>query len=136
VFGIYSVTSIIQLVFGARIVHQKRKGTLTGGNYAPALNPAVTSHVETGYGVPQPQAYASQTYGNTAYNTPVPAQQPHGHGYSNPAYSTSPPPASSDYYKPPVSGYASPVQQQQPQEVYSPTPGGTHPSNSYELPSR
>ena len=43
-----SITSITQLVYGAMLVHRKRRGTLRGGNYAPAVNPAVA--VETGYG--------------------------------------------------------------------------------------
>lgn len=45
----HSGTSILQLIYGAMLVHRKRRGTLRGGNYAPAVNPA-NGGIETGLG--------------------------------------------------------------------------------------
>ncbi|KAI8626672.1 hypothetical protein F5Y19DRAFT_217785 [Xylariaceae sp. FL1651] len=120
--AIVLVTSLVQLGFGARIVHKKRKGTLTGGNYVPALNPAVTGHVETGYGVPQ--------------------------AYSGTAYPSSPQQHAGDYYKPqglvatPTTtpyGYPAPTPSPHQQGGYAAPPpqqGYGYQPNSYELSSR
>ena len=92
---VYSITSITQLVYGAILVHRKRRGTLRGGNYAPAANPAMA--VETGYGgayvdpaadryyqAPDPVS-APEYKSQSAYSAfPAPAPAP------APAYSTAP----------------------------------------------
>ncbi|RYP41855.1 hypothetical protein DL767_000684 [Monosporascus sp. MG133] len=82
-------TAIAQLVYGARLVHRKRRGTLRGGGYAPAANGG-PANVELGYGQ-QPTVYANNT--NTAYDA----------GYGNPPaagyYST----YQGTEYKPPTS---------------------------------
>ncbi|KAI1431398.1 hypothetical protein GGR50DRAFT_689756 [Xylaria sp. CBS 124048] len=56
--AILFITSAVQLGQGATIIHRKRKGTLTGGNYAPAINP---DHVEVGYSKARPPSYGNDT---------------------------------------------------------------------------
>ncbi|CAJ2500277.1 Uu.00g031300.m01.CDS01 [Anthostomella pinea] len=91
-------TSLSQLIYSARLVHAKRKGTLTAGRYAPAHiqdMPArnVHSDIETGYGgsaVPPVQAYNAGYYGapdaglgNAGYKpsaSPEPPQYGSGYG--------------------------------------------------------
>ena len=106
----YSITSITQLVYGAILVHRKRRGTLRGGNYAPAVNPAMA--VETGYG---------GAYGDPAadryYQAPDPVPVPEYKHQS--AYGVSPAPAPAPAYS------AAPAQNY----------GQTQPG-SYELDSR
>lgn len=94
-----SGTSILQLIYGAMLVHRKRRGTLRGGNYAPAVNPANNNNgggggVETGFGGGHVQGpvYDSPvpTYGNSNINinnTPNYYQpQPHsGTEYKSPS---------------------------------------------------
>ncbi|KAI5918331.1 hypothetical protein F4810DRAFT_595372 [Camillea tinctor] len=69
--GILLVTSLLQLIHGARIMHRKRKGTLQGGGaYTPANANNPAGYAEAGYGAgygvqsteykaqsPQPPAY-------------------------------------------------------------------------------
>ncbi|KAI1827166.1 hypothetical protein F4861DRAFT_435020 [Xylaria intraflava] len=100
-------TSIVQLVQGARIVHRKREGTLTGGQYAPALNLAMPGNIESGVGAPRPYG------GNNEYQSPeLPTDDFYrsrelsaGGGYKSselPAsdnYKSSELPASSDFYQ-------------------------------------
>lgn len=85
----HSGTSILQLIYGAMLVHRKRRGTLRGGNYAPAVNPA-NGGIETGlsgghvqepvYGGPLPTYNNSTTPGY--YHQP---QQPQsGTEYKSP----------------------------------------------------
>ncbi|KAI1656894.1 hypothetical protein F4813DRAFT_390235 [Daldinia decipiens] len=67
------VTSLIQLVHAAIIVHRKRRGTLRGGNYAPAVNPqgleeGVHAQPVPGYYYPPPT--------NTEYKSPAPSPPP------------------------------------------------------------
>ncbi|KAI3324766.1 hypothetical protein HD806DRAFT_54635 [Xylariaceae sp. AK1471] len=126
--AIVVITSVVQLAFGARIVHKKRKGTLTGGKYVPTLNPAATGHVETGYGVPpQPQAYGVPQ----AYGAP---QQPQA--YNDP-YTTSTTPVSSEYYSPtPTHHHQQQHQPPPPQQQGYANPGYAYPPNSYELSNR
>ncbi|RYP65989.1 hypothetical protein DL771_008036 [Monosporascus sp. 5C6A] len=86
-------TAIAQLVYGARLVHHKRRGTLRGGGYAPAATGG-PAHMESGYGQQQPvyANYANNT--NTAYDT----------GYGNPpAAGYYYPPQQGTEYKPPTS---------------------------------
>ncbi|KAI2603847.1 uncharacterized protein GGS25DRAFT_505664 [Hypoxylon fragiforme] len=67
-------TSIVQLTYGALLIHRKRRGTLTRGVYKPASNPEVC--VETGYGsygyYPQPHSNIS-----TEYKSPAAILPPH-----------------------------------------------------------
>lgn len=69
-----STTSIVQLTYGALLIHRKRRGTLTRGVYKPASNPEVC--VETGYGsygyYPQPHSNIS-----TEYKSPAAILPPH-----------------------------------------------------------
>ncbi|KAI1501181.1 hypothetical protein F5X99DRAFT_210855 [Biscogniauxia marginata] len=84
--GILLATSLLQLVYGARLVHRKRKGTLTSGNYAPAPNPALdgnTGNVEAGYSSAygQPQQQQQQSYyapQGTGYKPHSPAPPEYG----------------------------------------------------------
>ncbi|KAI6081567.1 hypothetical protein F4821DRAFT_24915 [Hypoxylon rubiginosum] len=61
-------TSLMQLIYGAILVHRKRKGTLRGGNYAPAVNPQ-GNNLEGGYGAPPQQSgyYYPPPNANTEY---------------------------------------------------------------------
>ncbi|RYP92130.1 hypothetical protein DL770_001791 [Monosporascus sp. CRB-9-2] len=85
-------TAIAQLVYGARLVHRKRRGTLRAGGYAPAANGG-PANVESGYGL-QPPVYANYANNtNTTYDA----------GFGNPPaagyYST----YQGTEYKPPTS---------------------------------
>ncbi|KAI4860387.1 hypothetical protein F4820DRAFT_461741 [Hypoxylon rubiginosum] len=61
-------TSLMQLIYGAILVHRKRKGTLRGGNYAPAANPQGSLEAG-GYGgaPPQPGYYYPPPNASTEY---------------------------------------------------------------------
>ncbi|KAI1804704.1 hypothetical protein F4811DRAFT_518797 [Daldinia bambusicola] len=63
-------TSILQLIHAAIIVHRKRRGTLRGGNYAPAMNPSGFEE-----GIHYPPAV------NTEYKSPAASSQPLQYGY-------------------------------------------------------
>ncbi|KAI1761237.1 hypothetical protein GGR53DRAFT_38646 [Hypoxylon sp. FL1150] len=58
-------TSLMQLIYGAILVHRKRKGTLRGGNYAPTANPQ--GNLEAGGSAPQPGYYFPPPNANTEY---------------------------------------------------------------------
>ncbi|RYP66225.1 hypothetical protein DL769_006069 [Monosporascus sp. CRB-8-3] len=109
-------TSIAQLVYGARLVHRMRRGTLRGGGYAPAANGG-PAHMESGYGQQQPvyANYANTT--NTAYET----------GYGNP-------PAAGYYYQTHQgTEYKPPTSPAPPQHQYY---GQQQAPGSYELGNR
>ncbi|KAI1465467.1 uncharacterized protein F4812DRAFT_124647 [Daldinia caldariorum] len=63
-------TSLLQLIHAAIIVHRKRRGTLRGGNYTPALNPSGLEE-----GIHYPPA------GSTEYKSPAASSQPLQYGY-------------------------------------------------------
>ncbi|RYO97094.1 hypothetical protein DL766_002389 [Monosporascus sp. MC13-8B] len=114
-------TSIAQLIYGARLVHRKRKGTLRGGGYVPAVNPGA-AHMETGYGQQQP-VYANYAGNiNTAYDT----------GYGNP-------PAPGYYYQTSQgTEYKPPTSPAPPQHQYygQPQAPGSFPENRQEVAAR
>ncbi|KAI2622573.1 hypothetical protein GGR54DRAFT_69903 [Hypoxylon sp. NC1633] len=77
-------TSLMQLIYGAMLVHRKRKGTLTGGKYVPTANPQ--SHVEANYSTPQPGYYYPPPNAGTEYKpTSVPTTTPSPPQYGYPA---------------------------------------------------
>ncbi|KAI0007755.1 hypothetical protein F4779DRAFT_489145 [Xylariaceae sp. FL0662B] len=106
---VLAVTSLLQLIYGAILVHRKRRGTLFKGRYAPAHNPDGNgTNVEAGAAY-APHNNASYYYAGTTTEY-------------KPTASTSPAPA----YASPHSPHSPP----QPQAQY-----GHHPA-SYELDSR
>ncbi|RYP45741.1 hypothetical protein DL768_007949 [Monosporascus sp. mg162] len=113
--AIVAGTAIAQLVYGANLVHRKRRGTLRVCGYAPAAN-GVPADMPSGYGL-QPPVYA-----NYANNT-------------NPAYDAG-------YGNPPAAGYFSPYQGTEYKPPTSPAPpqhqyyGQPQVPGSYELSSR
>ncbi|KAI0847056.1 hypothetical protein F5Y00DRAFT_242159 [Daldinia vernicosa] len=73
-------TSLTQLIHAAIIVHRKRRGTLRGGKYAPAINPqgfeeGVYAQPAPGYYYPPP---TNTEYKSPAASPPPPSQ----HGYA------------------------------------------------------
>ena len=68
----------MQLIYGAILVHRKRRGTLTGGNYARTTNPE--GFVEGAYGGaaahPQPGYYYPPPNASTEYKAQTPAPMP------------------------------------------------------------
>ena len=85
-------------MYGAMLVHRKRRGTLRGGNYAPAANPAVA--VETGYAGaygPGPGGYYESA--PAAVPSPGIADYKHQSAYgAAPAYGSPTPPPQPQYY--------------------------------------
>ncbi|KAI0178864.1 hypothetical protein GGR52DRAFT_569770 [Hypoxylon sp. FL1284] len=99
-------TSLLQLIYGAILIHRKRKGTLRGGSYAAATR--APGLLEAGAcGAPQPGSYYAPRgvgVGSTEYKpaadvcaapspapTPSPASQnPYAHGGSYELDSRSP----------------------------------------------
>ncbi|KAF3057462.1 putative cys met metabolism pyridoxal phosphate-dependent enzyme protein [Daldinia childiae] len=73
-------TSLIQLIHASIIVHRKRRGTLTRGKYAPAINPQ--GFEEGVYAQPTPGYYYPPPT-NTEYKSP--AATPPPPQYGNPA---------------------------------------------------
>ncbi|KAL7620307.1 hypothetical protein AAE478_009301 [Parahypoxylon ruwenzoriense] len=73
-------TSLMQLIYGAILVHRKRRGTLTGGNYTAAINPQGVP--EAGYGAPQPGYYYPPQNVSTEYK-PSTAVMPPAAQYPN-----------------------------------------------------
>ncbi|KAI1483544.1 hypothetical protein K445DRAFT_18811 [Daldinia sp. EC12] len=71
-------TSILQLIHAAIIVHRKRRGTLTGGNYAPAINP---QGFEEGIHNPVGGYYNAPAV-NTEYKSPAASAAPAQYGYA------------------------------------------------------
>lgn len=71
-------TSLLQLIYGAILVHRKRKGTLTGGSYVPAHNPAHNpeGHAEAAYAAPQPGYYYPPPDASTEYKPPTGVASP------------------------------------------------------------
>lgn len=107
--AILAGTSILQLSYGAMLVHRKRRGTLRGGNYAPAVNPA-NGGIETGLSGGHVQ--------EPVYGGPLPTYN----NSTSPGYYHQPQqPQSGTEYKSPY-GYG--------QATATPAPG------SYELDSR
>lgn len=113
--GVAAGAAIAQLVYGARLVHRKRRGTLRGCGYAPASNGG-PANMESGYGL-QPPVYANYT-NNT-----------------NPAYDAG-------YGNAPAAGYYSTYQGTEYKPPTSPAPpqhqhyGQQQVPGSYELGSR
>ncbi|KAI0103530.1 hypothetical protein F4814DRAFT_431738 [Daldinia grandis] len=70
-------TSLTQLIHAAIIVHRKRRGTLTGGNYAPAINPQ--GFEEGAYAQPAPGYYYPPPT-NTEYKSPAASPPPPQYG--------------------------------------------------------
>ncbi|XXH05552.1 hypothetical protein Hte_011983 [Hypoxylon texense] len=60
-------TSLMQLIYGAILVHRKRKGTLRGGSYAPAANPQGSLEAGGYGGAPQPGYYYPPPNASTEY---------------------------------------------------------------------
>ncbi|KAI1081956.1 hypothetical protein F5B20DRAFT_40800 [Whalleya microplaca] len=75
---ILAVTSGLQLVYGAILIHRKRKGTLFKGKYAPAHNP---ENVEAGY---THNTYYPQQ--DTAYKPTAPPVSVYGSPQPPPQY--------------------------------------------------
>ncbi|KAI2783669.1 hypothetical protein F4815DRAFT_308578 [Daldinia loculata] len=71
-------SSLTQLIHAAIIVHRKRRGTLTGGNYAPAVNPQ--GFEEGVYAQPAPGYYYPPPT-NTEYKSPAASPPPPQYGY-------------------------------------------------------
>ena len=84
-----SLTCICQLIYGARIMHRHRKGTLYRGNYAPAGAGGTNSYNHSpfaenvGIATPQPDPFRDPSHTSYGYTSQAP---PAG--------------ASSDYYAP------------------------------------
>ncbi|KAK7757924.1 hypothetical protein SLS62_000302 [Diatrype stigma] len=97
--AILAGTSVLQLVYGATLVHRKRRGTLRGGNYAPAVNPANGGHVVVEEGHPitydgpvptygnEPGYYHAQPHQGTEYKSPMASP----YAYSQPVPATQAP---------------------------------------------
>ncbi|KAI1378736.1 hypothetical protein F4677DRAFT_411871 [Hypoxylon crocopeplum] len=80
-------TSLLQLIYGAILVHRKRKGTLTGGKYAKASNPQDPGLAEGGFAAPQPGYYYPPPNASTEYKpTNVPTPPPPQYGYPAPSH--------------------------------------------------
>ncbi|KAI8965451.1 hypothetical protein F5Y11DRAFT_10928 [Daldinia sp. FL1419] len=87
-------TSMIQLIHAAIIVHRKRRGTLRGGKYAPAINP---QGFEEGTYVQSAPGYYYPPAVNTEYKSPAASPPPPQYGY--PAASGYVPQAPADSYE-------------------------------------
>ncbi|KAI5864709.1 hypothetical protein GGS23DRAFT_595419 [Durotheca rogersii] len=85
-------TSLMQLIYGAILIHRKRRGTLTGGDYALSINPDTFT---APLGAPPPGYYYQNPNVNTEYKPPTAV--------------ASPPPPQNLYSAPEVTGQPAPA---------------------------